>query len=340
MADPAEDLGDQNRSLSPMARFAAADPQVTGVLQDIVQSLKRLEGRLEALEGRRGPGPAPDEGVGVLVPLPALPDERRSRRKRTKKKKEATPAPFTKPARTPGGVATPKGATVPPTGSRAGPLGPVARTPKAASGKKVAITPKRVTTTPGAKKGQASAGTAPMAETAGASSKKGGKKVGKGVGIDTPTPVPSRSAIRARPPMTPTTPSSAARPADKKTSGWKTARRRKKAAKPAGAGVGVPPSNQPPGPSRRVKKAAIRKRLPRTAAVGVTVVSVGGAEASKVADVMRKVREGVPSLLATFGIKELRPKRMANGGTLLEIPGVQAASQADALAQHIKDRFP
>jgi len=53
-----------------MARFAAADPQVTEVLQDIVQSLKRLEGRLEALEGRRGLGPAPDEGVGALVPLP------------------------------------------------------------------------------------------------------------------------------------------------------------------------------------------------------------------------------------------------------------------------------
>jgi len=74
--------------------------------------------------------------------------------------------------------------------------------------------------------------------------------------------------------------------------------------------------------------------------VGVTAVSVGGAEASKIAEVMRRVREGVPSLLATFGIKELRPKRMANGGTLLEIPGAMAASQADALARHIRDRFP
>jgi len=134
------------------------------------------------------------------------------------------------------------------------------------------------------------------------------------VGVDTPTPVPSRPAIRARPPETPTTPSSAARPADRKTSEWKTAGRRKKAAKPVGAGAGVPPTNQPPGPSKRVKKAASRKRLPRTAAVGVTAVSVGGVEAPKVADVMRKVREGVPSLKATFGIKELRPKKMANGG--------------------------
>jgi len=119
-----------------------------------------------------------------------------------------------------GGVATPRGATIPPMGSRAGPLSPAARTPKAASGKKVVITPKRVATTPGAK-GRASAGTAPVAETAEASSKKGGKKVRKGAGVDTPTPVPSRSAIRARPPVTPTTPSSAARPVDKKTSGWK-----------------------------------------------------------------------------------------------------------------------
>jgi len=119
-----------------------------------------------------------------------------------------------------------------------------------------------------------------------------------------------------------------------------TAGRRKKAAKPVGAGAGVPPSNQPPGQSKRAKKAASRKRLPRTAAVGVTTVSVGGAEAPMVADMMRKMRERVPSLKATFGINELRPKLMANGGMLLEIPGAQAASQADALAKHIRDRFP
>jgi len=228
MADPA---GDQNRSLSPMARFAAADPQVTGVLQDIVQSLKRLEGRLEALEGRRGPGPAPDKGVGVLVPLPAPLDERKPKRKRTKKKRGTAPTleRLPEPARTPGGVATPRGATASPTGSRTGPLGPIAKMPKAASGKKGVSALKRVASTPGAK-GRASVGTAPVAEAAGASSSKKGKKVGKEVGVETPTPVPSRRAARALPPVTPTTPASAVRPADEKASTWKTAGRRKKAA--------------------------------------------------------------------------------------------------------------
>jgi len=89
-----------------------------------------------------------------------------------------------------------------------------------------------------------------------------------------------------------------------------------------------------------MRKSAMRRRLPRTDAVSVTVASVGGAEAPKVADVMRRMREGVPSVTATFGIKEIRPKRLANGGMLLEIPGAQSASQADALAKHIRNVFP
>jgi len=134
------------------------------------------------------------------------------------------------------------------------------------------------------------------------------------VGVDTPTPVPSRPSLRARPPVTPITPASAARPADKKTSEWKTAGRRRKAAKPVGAGAGVPSINQPPATSKRAKKSATRRRLSRTAAVGVTVAPVRGAEARTITEVMQKMREGVPSLKATFGIKELRPKKMANGG--------------------------
>jgi len=42
----------QNRSLSPMARYAAADPQVMGVLRDIVGFLRDLERRMNALEER------------------------------------------------------------------------------------------------------------------------------------------------------------------------------------------------------------------------------------------------------------------------------------------------
>jgi len=40
----------EKRSLSPMSRFAAADPQVTGVLADLVKSIKGLEERMAAIE--------------------------------------------------------------------------------------------------------------------------------------------------------------------------------------------------------------------------------------------------------------------------------------------------
>jgi len=53
------------RFLSPMARFAAADPQIMGVLQDIVGSLRGLERRMAALEGRPRPPPRrPTRGAG------------------------------------------------------------------------------------------------------------------------------------------------------------------------------------------------------------------------------------------------------------------------------------
>jgi len=243
------------------------------------------------------------------------------------------------PTQTPKAATTLRGVAVPSTSSRTGPSGPVTKTPKeTASGKKGASALKRVASTPGVVE-RTPAKTASVAGTAGASSRKKSKKVEKGVGVETPTPVQSRSVTRARLPVTPTTPASAVHPAESKTSMRKTAGK-KKAAKPVRAGTEVPSFNQPPAQSKRRKKSAIRRRLPRTAAVGVTAVPVGGAEAPKVAEIMRRVREGVPSVTATFGIKEIRPKRTANGGILLEIPGAQAASQADALAKHIREIFP
>jgi len=74
--------------------------------------------------------------------------------------------------------------------------------------------------------------------------------------------------------------------------------------------------------------------------MGVTVASAEGVDASTIGEVMRRMREGVPSVTATFGIKEIRPKCMATGGMLLEMPGAQSAAQADALARHIRDIFP
>jgi len=89
------------RSLSPMARFAAADPQIMGVLQDIVGSLRGLECRMAALEGRPRPPPAPNERRGEVRPAPApgaRPSRSQRRRMRRRAKRDqpvgpATPAP-------------------------------------------------------------------------------------------------------------------------------------------------------------------------------------------------------------------------------------------------------
>jgi len=92
-----------------MARFAAADSQVTGILQDI-QSLRRLEGRLDALEGRH----APDKGVEISVPLPApLRDEKKKKRKKRRRKgKAAMMERLPGPSRTPKTAATPQRVSV------------------------------------------------------------------------------------------------------------------------------------------------------------------------------------------------------------------------------------
>jgi len=145
---------------------------------------------------------------------------------------------------------------------------------EAAFGRKGAKTPKRKVPTPGAAE-RTPAKTAPVAGKAGISSR---KMMGKGVGVETPTPVWSGPTTRARPSTT--TPSSAVRPAERK------APTRKKAAKPLGVEAGIPPANQLPAQRKRLKKSSIRRRLPRTA--------VG----------MRRMR-GVPSVTTTFGIKEI-----------------------------------
>jgi len=69
-------------------------------------------------------------------------------------------------------------------------------------------------------------------------------------------------------------------------------------------------------------------------------VAVGDRGAPKYADVMRRMREVYPDLRTAFGIKEVRPKRAANGGLLLEIPGAAASQQADVLAARLRDMFP
>jgi len=95
-----------------MARFAAADPQVTGVLQDIIQYLRGLERRLDALEGRPRSAPAPDEGTVVAAPA-STPDaggkkkRQRKRRKGKASEDQSIPAPKTAKSATPKSVAVP-----------------------------------------------------------------------------------------------------------------------------------------------------------------------------------------------------------------------------------------
>jgi len=79
--DDGRDEVERSRSLSTMARFAAADPQVTGVLATIVESLGRLEKRMAALEKGR------DVPVGTT---PVEPPEEKGKKKRKKKKKSVT----------------------------------------------------------------------------------------------------------------------------------------------------------------------------------------------------------------------------------------------------------
>jgi len=84
MAEPAEGGVDHDRFMSPMTRFAAADPQVTGVLQDIVQSLRGLERRLGALEGRLGSASAPNVDAVVAAPAPTPGTDQSGKKKKAK----------------------------------------------------------------------------------------------------------------------------------------------------------------------------------------------------------------------------------------------------------------
>jgi len=118
----------RERSLSPMARYAAADPQVMGVLRDLVGSLRGLERRMAALEGRPRPAPAPNKGRGDARPAPtpeALSSRNKRRRMRRRAKRDQPVGPAT-PA--------PVRASRPAAGARAGPSGPVAAPARTASG--------------------------------------------------------------------------------------------------------------------------------------------------------------------------------------------------------------
>jgi len=138
--------------------------------------------------------------------------------------------------------------------------------------------------------------------------------------------------------VTPARSASTMRPVAKKAEVSKVAG--KKVAKPARIGVGVPPSNQPPRKSRRKERAALRRRLPRTAAVGLSVAPVGDGGAPSLAEILRRARTEIPNATKAFGNKTVRPRRMATGSLLLEIPGAEALQRADQMATRLRKLFP
>ncbi|XP_020296328.1 uncharacterized protein LOC109861193 [Pseudomyrmex gracilis] len=81
---------------------------------------------------------------------------------------------------------------------------------------------------------------------------------------------------------------------------------------------------QGPGPRRR--------RRGRPAAVAIRCVAAEGeGEQATYASVMRLAKEGVS--LPTLGIEDTRIRRDVGGGILVEIPGADGATKADALAE-------
>jgi len=112
----------------------------------------------------------------------------------------------------------------------------------------------------------------------------------------------------------PSTATAKVAPASRKPTGPKTAVDKpadKKAAKSQGVGTAVPP-DQPPKTKRKRKKAAFRRRLLRSAAVGLTVV-LGSCVVLSMTRIIKWMRTDVPDCHSRFGIKEVRPNKMASG---------------------------
>jgi len=123
-----------------MARYAAADPQVMGVLRDIVGSLRGLERRMTALEERSSPAPAPDKGRGgaVAIPTSGVPAKKSRRRRRRKKRDRVTDPQSVADKRT----------SMPAARARAGPLGPAVVPQCTTSGKRGAAAVSRAAPPP------------------------------------------------------------------------------------------------------------------------------------------------------------------------------------------------
>jgi len=312
-----------DRPLSPMARYAAADPLFMGVLNDIAESLRSLKRRVSALERRPPPAPAPhpgEVGAGTVVATPGPTTGRRSRRRRRRGRGSGYPDP--PPS------ASKQTLKRPVARARAGPLGPDVVTPaRTASGRKEATAVSRVIP-PGAAKPPPAKVT--LSGARGATGKrvdKGkGRKAGTGGG-QTPPPVGEWTTVRGRR-SAPTTAGAAKAARVEKSAG-------QKATRPRAAGAAVPPGQSSKAKKKSIK-AWIRRRLPRSAAVGLIVVPGGDATAATTNAILKRGMEEVPDARARFGIKTIRPRKTATGVLLLEIPGEDSARKADELASFLR----
>jgi len=262
------------------------------------------------------------------APAPAALLSRSQRRKRRKRAKRDQPVGPATPA--------PVRAKRPAAGARAGPSGPAATPARTVSGSVRTPAVSRGAP-PGAAKSSPAVATpsgTPAGETGKwevVSSKRAKrKKAGKEGGGNPP---PSRAAkaatLKSRPAATPAKVAPPARAAGGRLTAAKPVVN--KAARSEGAGAAVPP-DRPPRQSKKRRRKQLRRRLPRTAAVGLTIVPGGGARTSDPCDILRRARAEVPDIRSRYGIKELRSRRTTTGDILLEIPGADASRRADELA--------
>lgn len=85
--------------------------------------------------------------------------------------------------------------------------------------------------------------------------------------------------------------------------------------------------------AKKKKERSSGRRLPKSAAVAIS----GTGEAFSYANVLRKVREKID--LKALKIENSRIRPSANGGILIEIPGKEGNSKADALIEKLRETF-
>lgn len=85
------------------------------------------------------------------------------------------------------------------------------------------------------------------------------------------------------------------------------------------------------GPGPKLKTEAVKRKAPKGSVVAIT----GRNEDFSYADALKTAREKIS--LDKLGIDRSRIRKAANGGVLIEIPGVDSGAKADLLANQLND---